>query len=447
MAELGELGDQQFGHASACNQSIRYRSPPELVDAEAPTEITQAKAQGPKEDVPGDDERIIHMYDWHGEGDVAIALPKELQLLRELIQSHESVGEEKAAREHHRCQPYSLEASCDDRFSLKRFEDSSSKRRPLPCEFPLPANLDFFASRRTFLTFQGKPQVLHFNLTLQTRVSNQLVAPSERHYGEPARIAILVLPHGTIDSDKRGHFLIIKFWFLEVLGILEVLEMRLKKRVASSARVSRRATLGARTRVGHGSFIGAGVQIGKDCVIEDNVSVRNSTLGDRVKIKAGSRIGGDGFGFHPATQNESVVAKPQELRVVLGDDVQIGSNCAVDRGSWRDTVIGARTKLDNLIQVGHNVQLGEDCLIAAQTGIAGSVTMGNGVLVGGQTGIAQYCKIGDHARIAAKSGVIKDVLPNSCVGGMPAVRIVDFHRQTIFLQNHTHRGSGQNQRS
>ena len=139
----------------------------------------------------------------------------------------------------------------------------------------------------------------------------------------------------------------------------------------------------------------------------------------------------DGFGFHIGEN----VKKPQELRVQIGDDVEIGSNTTIDRGSWRDTVINSNTKLDNLIQIGHNVIIGEDCLICAQSGIAGSTTIGNGVLIGGQVGIAQHLNIGDDVRIAAKSGVMHDLQKGKAYGGYPAVEVNKFHRQTLFLKS------------
>jgi UDP-3-O-[3-hydroxymyristoyl] glucosamine N-acyltransferase len=145
----------------------------------------------------------------------------------------------------------------------------------------------------------------------------------------------------------------------------------------------------------------------------------------------------DGFGFVVDKEVGSAnhVKKPQELRATIGDDVEIGANTTIDRGSWRNTAIHSGCKLDNLIQIGHNVVLGKGCLMAAQSGIAGSTTVGEKVMIGGQVGIAQHLSIGDNVRIAAKSGVMNDLARNCTYGGYPATEILNFHRQTLFLRN------------
>lgn len=187
--------------------------------------------------------------------------------------------------------------------------------------------------------------------------------------------------------------------------------------------------------IGSGCVIGPDVVIGRDCVVGSNCTVCNASLGERVVLLPGVRIGQDGFGFIPTSKADvPVVKKPQLLRVIIGDDVEIGANSTVDRGSWRDTTIGAFCKLDNLVQVAHNVVLGRACIMAAQSGIAGSTTVGDGVMIGGQVGIAQHLKIGDRVMIAGKSGVMTDLDGGASYGGCPAMPARQWHRQTLHLK-------------
>uniref|UniRef100_K3WAI0 UDP-3-O-[3-hydroxymyristoyl] glucosamine N-acyltransferase non-repeat region domain-containing protein n=1 Tax=Globisporangium ultimum (strain ATCC 200006 / CBS 805.95 / DAOM BR144) TaxID=431595 RepID=K3WAI0_GLOUD len=175
------------------------------------------------------------------------------------------------------------------------------------------------------------------------------------------------------------------------------------------------AKIGKRCRIDPFTFIGEDVEIGDDTIIGSNATLVNCTIGNHVVLHAGVRIGQDGFGFQLASSGDHA-KKPQELRVEIHDHVEIGANCTIDRGSWRNTVLGKGCKLDNLIQIGHNVQLGQGCVIAAQTGIAGSTTLGNNVHIGGQVGIAQHLQIGDNVRIAAKSGVMNHLASHATYG-------------------------------
>lgn len=179
------------------------------------------------------------------------------------------------------------------------------------------------------------------------------------------------------------------------------------------------SAVGDRTEVAAGCFLGAGSRVGRDCRLGHGVSIlHGSILGDRVLVHAGARIGSDGFGF--AATSEGAVKIPQVGRCVIGDDVEIGANSTVDRGALGDTTIGARTKLDNLVHVGHNVRIGEDCMIVAQVGIAGSARIGRGVALAGQAGIAGHLSVGAGARVSARSAVFKDVPPGETWGGYPA---------------------------
>ena len=192
------------------------------------------------------------------------------------------------------------------------------------------------------------------------------------------------------------------------------------------------ATLGARCTVGANTVIGAGVEIGDDCRIAANVTLSHCLIGARVVLHPGVRIGQAGFGFAPDAGGP--VKIPQLGRVVIGDDVDIGANTTIDRGSGHDTVIGPGSMIDNLVQIGHNVVLGRGCILAGQVGISGSTKLGDYVMAGGQAGLSGHLNIGTAARIGAQAGLMKDVAAGETVIGSPAVPIVAFWRQVAMIQ-------------
>ncbi len=159
--------------------------------------------------------------------------------------------------------------------------------------------------------------------------------------------------------------------------------------------------------------------------------ISHALIGNRVGIETGVTIGSQGFGFVPGSNG--LTRMLQLGRVLIEDDVQIGANCAIDRGATGDTVIGAGSVLDNLVHIAHNVRLGRHCVICAQVGIAGSTVVGDCVMMGGQVGVADHLSVGTGAHIAGKSGVIRNVDASAVVGGFPAVAIKDWHRQTVGL--------------
>lgn len=228
------------------------------------------------------------------------------------------------------------------------------------------------------------------------------------------------------------------------LAYLKVLNLFAEELVASyprelheSAVVDRNADLGENVAIGPfcqvcsdvsigdnstvlaGAYIGKDVRIGRDCLIYPNVTIREGCrIGDRVIVQPGAVIGSDGFGFAKDGQTHHKV--PQIGRVIVEDDVEIGANTTIDRATTGDTVVKRGSKIDNLCQIAHNVVVGEDSILAAQVGIAGSTEVGKNVVLAGQAGLVGHITIGDGAMVGAQGGVTKSVPPNTAVSGYPA---------------------------
>tara|TARA_B100000315_G_scaffold194030_1_gene184624 strand:- start:2630 stop:3658 length:1029 start_codon:yes stop_codon:yes gene_type:complete len=190
--------------------------------------------------------------------------------------------------------------------------------------------------------------------------------------------------------------------------------------------------IGDNTQIGANTVIGVGVIIGNNCLIAANVTLIHCIIGSDTIIHTGVRIGQDGFGFAPGMPRHTKVL--QLGRVLIGNEVEIGANTTIDRGAGPDTIVGDGTKIDNLVQIGHNVQIGEGCFIVAQTGLSGSTVVGNFVALGGQVGIAGHLTIGDGAKVAAKSGVSIDVAPGVTVAGIPAQNARDHWKGLAMLR-------------
>jgi UDP-3-O-[3-hydroxymyristoyl] glucosamine N-acyltransferase len=192
--------------------------------------------------------------------------------------------------------------------------------------------------------------------------------------------------------------------------------------------------IGDRTRIGPNAVIGRGVAIGRDCEIGSNVTIANSYIGDKVTILPGAQIGQPGFGFASGATGHAKI--PQIGRVVVQDHVEIGACCTIDRGAIGDTVIGEGTKIDNLVQIGHNTHLGRHCMIVSQVGISGSCEIGDFVVMGGQVGVADHTIIGDGARFAARSGVFPGSLKGGQdYGGIPARPVKEWLREMALVLN------------
>ena len=193
-----------------------------------------------------------------------------------------------------------------------------------------------------------------------------------------------------------------------------------------------RAEIGAGTVISAGAVIGPAVRIGRHCAIGAHASITHTLIGDRVIIHPGCRIGQDGFGYQMGPKGHSKV--PQVGRVIIQDDVEIGAGTTIDRGAIRDTVIGEGTKIDNLVQIGHNVVIGRHCVLVAQTGISGSVTLEDFVVLGARVGVNNHLTIGEGAQIAATSIVHGDVPRGARWGGTPAKPYKQWFREMLLLE-------------
>jgi UDP-3-O-[3-hydroxymyristoyl] glucosamine N-acyltransferase len=205
------------------------------------------------------------------------------------------------------------------------------------------------------------------------------------------------------------------------------------------------AEIGTGTVINAGAVIGPNVRIGRDCAIGPHVSIIHALIGDRVIIHPGTRIGQDGFGYVMGARGHTKV--PQIGRVIIQDDVEIGANTTIDRGAIRDTVIGEGTKIDNLVQVGHNTQIGRHCVVVARTGISGSVTLGDFVVLAAGAGVKDHVTIGEGAQIAAVSNVYNDVPAGARWGGIRAKPVGEWMREIASLERLAHRARKSTDRS
>lgn len=202
--------------------------------------------------------------------------------------------------------------------------------------------------------------------------------------------------------------------------------------IEAGAIIGKEAHIGSGSLISSGAVIGYRTYIGRNCRIGPNAVLTHSLVGNEVTIHAGAAIGQDGFGYIMGPGGHKKV--PQIGRVIIQDNVEIGANTSIDRGALTDTIIGEGTKIDNLVQIAHNVVIGCHAVIVSQTGISGSCKIGNYVVMGGQTGSVGHIEIGDGAQIAASSNVHKSVPPNARYGGTPAKPMKQWFKEIIAVE-------------
>jgi UDP-3-O-[3-hydroxymyristoyl] glucosamine N-acyltransferase len=292
------------------------------------------------------------------------------------------------------------------------------------------------------LTFADKPKfaaALAHTAAGTCLVSNALVAQA------PARLAAICVrnPYAAFVTVDRTLFpdSLRPSSLSGAKGVAAGAFVHPSVRMEAGVTVDPGAVIGAGAEIGSGTIIaaqaviGPQVRIGRDCAIGAGASVTHALIGDRVIIHPGARIGQDGFGYVRGPNGH--VKIPQLGRVILQNEVEVGANTTIDRGGSRDTVIGEGTKIDNLVQIGHNVTIGRQCIIVSQTGISGSCIIEDHAVLGGQVGIADHITVGTGALLGARSGVVGDVPAGARWGGFPAGPIREWLRGAALLRRMT----------
>lgn len=278
---------------------------------------------------------------------------------------------------------------------------------------------------------------IKFKGALQRARASAVLVPEAMLTFVPATTAAIVCAHPALGLAKVAHVLYPNpshFWSKDKPPIAPIAP---SARVGEGTIIAPNVFLGEDVEIGNdcivafGAVIGRGVRIGHNASIGPHVSISHALIGDRCIIHGGTRIGQDGFGYIGGPGGRFKI--PQLGRVIIQDDVEIGANTTIDRGAFDDTIIGEGSKIDNLIQLGHNTRLGRGCVIAAQAGFSGSITLGDGVALGGQVGIADHVKIGSGAYIAAKSGVTRSLEGGQVYGGFPAKPVKQWRREVAAV--------------
>lgn len=299
-----------------------------------------------------------------------------------------------------------------------------------PLDLAGPRDLSFLDNPKYAAAFERTRAgacIVHPRLANRAPEGLMLVL-SEQPYRAYALAAQMFHPEEAIGGDTYGEKSVIHAGSI----------VHPSARLGDDVTIEPGAVIGAGVEIGRGTIIGAnasvakGCTIGKNCFIGPNVTVSHAHIGDRVILHPGVRIGQDGFGFAMGLPRHEKV--PQLGRVIVQDDVEIGANSTIDRGAGPDTVVGEGTKIDNLVQIGHNVEIGRGCIIVAQTGVAGSAKLGDFVVLAAQVGVTGHLTINSGAQIAARGAVVHDVPPGQQYGGVPAKPIAEWRREVVELR-------------
>ncbi len=277
---------------------------------------------------------------------------------------------------------------------------------------------------------------LKYKEQLKTTKASVCVVPAEGVEIAPNNLGLIIAK----DPKRAAAIIIEKFYpphhFVPEINskaiIAETAVIGSNCRVDAGAIIMDGVVIGDNSWIKSGAVISENVKIGNSCVIGVNASISYCIMGNNVIIYAGCRIGEDGFGFALGAMGHKKV--PQIGLVEIGSDVEIGANTCIDRGAFNNTTIGDGSRIDNLVQIGHNVKIGKGCYIVSQVGIAGSVVVEDFVIMGGQVGVADNLKIGAGTQIGAQAGIASSLAAGSKVMGTPAIPVGDFFRQSILLQ-------------